>query len=71
MRAEIEALPDEQKRSIQIKRHPYLARRMMILRSATVEGAALVAELVGRHGECRWHAGRWRVLRVQLRFPGM
>jgi hypothetical protein len=70
LRAELEALPEEKKRAIRAKRHPYLARRMLILRSVTVEGAAVVAELVGRHGECWWDAGRWRVARVQLRLPG-
>lgn len=70
LRAELEALPVEKKGSIRAKRHPYLARRMVILRSLTVEGAATVEALAARYGRCWWHAGRWRVERPQLRLPG-
>lgn len=70
LRRELEALPAAKKRSIRAKRHPWLLRRMVILRAVTVDGAALVDELAERHGRCWWHAGAWRVERPQLRLPG-
>jgi hypothetical protein len=69
LRAELRALPPAAKQEIRAKRHPWIARPMLILRASSSEGDRLLRDLVDRFGECWWERGRWRVRRVQLRFP--
>lgn len=67
LRSALKALPDDRKKELRAKRHPWIGpARMVILTARTWAGDALVGELVERFGSCRWDDGRWHIQRAQL-----
>jgi len=66
LRTWLGGLKPEAKRSIRVKRHPWLLRRMLIVSGRDFAGDRLVRDLVEQFGSCRWSAGRWHVDKAQL-----